>query len=132
VDVRNAKVEPTLEHGGTCQTFFLVPKESLRAATHGSYLEFVCEFEIAAGARLEPHKHDSHEFYYVLAGRALMQIEREKREVSPGDLIYIPPNAVHTIAPTDAGKPVRALAFAASFMPPGGAGSEAESAELPR
>jgi quercetin dioxygenase-like cupin family protein len=26
-----------------------------------------------------------------------MQIESEKREVEPGDLIYIPPNAVHSI-----------------------------------
>ena len=44
MDVRNAKIEPTIEHGGTCRSFFLIPKESLREATEGSYLEFVSDF----------------------------------------------------------------------------------------
>lgn len=130
MNVTNARIEPTIEHGGTCRTYFMVPKEAMRAETEGSYLEYVSEFEIAAGSHLEAHRHDTHEFYYVLKGRALMQIGAEKREVEPGDLIHIPPNAVHTIAPLgDA--PVRALAFAASFLPPGGAGTEAEKADLP-
>ena len=60
-----------------------------------------------------------------------MQVGREKREVEPGDLIHIPPNTVHSIAPVGANVPMRALAFAASFMPPGGSGPEAEKAELP-
>ena len=130
MNIANANVEPIIEHGGTCRTFFLVPKESMRKETEGSYLEFVCEFEIKAGSSLEPHKHNTHEYYYVLSGRATMQVETEKREVSPGDLIYIPPNAVHSITPLD-GKPVRSLAFAASFLPPGGSGPDAEPAELP-
>ena len=131
MDVRNAKIQPTIEHGGTCRSFFLIPKESLREATEGSYLEFVSEFEIAAGAHLQPHKHNTHEFYYILSGRALMQIGDEKREVEPGDLIHIPPEAVHTIAPIGTTTPMRALAFAASFLPRGGSGTEAEAAELP-
>jgi len=130
MQVTNANVEPIIEHGGTCRTFFLVPKESMRKQTEGSYLEFVCEFEIAAGSRLDPHKHDTHEYYYVLTGRATMQVGSEKREVKPGDLIYIPPNIVHSITPLD-GKPVRSLAFAASFLPEGGSGLDAERAELP-
>jgi quercetin dioxygenase-like cupin family protein len=131
MDVRNAKIEPTIEHGGTCRTFFMFPKESIRRETEGSYLEYVSEFEIAAGTHLEPHRHNTHEFYYILSGKALMQIGQEKREVGPGDLIHIPPNAVHSIAPLGDTVPMRALAFAASFLPPGGAGSEAEPAELP-
>jgi quercetin dioxygenase-like cupin family protein len=130
MQITNANVEPIIEHGGTCRTFFLVPKESMRKETEGSYLEFVCEFEISAGSRLDPHKHDTHEYYYVLSGNAIMQIERDKREVKPGDLIYIPPNAVHSITPIG-DKPVRSLAFAASFLPPGGSGLDAEPAELP-
>ena len=47
-----------------------------------------------------------------------------------GDLVHIPPNKVHTIKPIGVG-PMRALSFAASFLPPGGAGTEAERAELP-
>ncbi len=130
MNIMNARVEPTIEHGGTCHTYFMVPKEAMRAETQGSYLEYVAEFEIAIGAHLEPHRHDTHEFYYVLKGRGLMQIGAEKREVAPGDLIHIPPNFVHSIRPIG-GEPIRALAFAASFLPPGGAGSEAEAADLP-
>ena len=91
MDVRNAKIEPTIEHGGTCKTFFMFPKESIRSATEGSYLEYVSEFEIAPGTHLEPHKHNTHEFFYILSSRALMQVGRDKREVEPGDLIHIPP-----------------------------------------
>jgi quercetin dioxygenase-like cupin family protein len=108
----------------------MIPKEALRAETDGSYLEYVAEFEIAAGSHLEPHRHDTHEFYYVLKGKALMQIGKEKQEVVPGDLIHIPANEVHSIAPVGGGS-VRCLAFAASFLPPGGAGTEAEKADLP-
>ena len=132
MDVRNAKIQPTIEHGGTCKTFFMFPKESIREATEGSYLEYVSEFEIASGMHLEPHKHNTHEFFYILSGRALMQIEHEKREVVPGDLIHIPPHAVHSIAPLGTNEPMGALAFAASFMPQGGSGTEAEPAELPQ
>jgi quercetin dioxygenase-like cupin family protein len=128
--VTNSKVEPTVEHGGTCHTYFMIPKEALRKETEGSYLEYIAEFEIAAGSHLEPHRHNTHEFYYILKGNALMQIGAEKREISPGDLVHIPPNDVHSIRPIGDG-PVRALAFAASFLPPGGAGTEADKAELP-
>jgi quercetin dioxygenase-like cupin family protein len=129
MDVMNSQIEPTIEHGGSCKTYFMVPKESMRAVTEGSYLEYVSEFEIAAGTHLEPHRHNTHEYYYMLKGKALMQIGPEKREVGPGDLIYIPPNAVHSISPMG-NEPMRALSFAASFLPPGGAGTEAEKADL--
>ena len=86
-DVKNTKIPPILEHGGTCKTFFMVGKEQMREATMGSYLEYVAEFEIAEGSHLEPHRHDTHEFYYLLKGRALMQIENETREMEVGDLV---------------------------------------------
>ena len=47
MNVMNAKIEPTIEHGGSCKTYFMVPKEAMRAQTDGSYLEYVSEFEIA-------------------------------------------------------------------------------------
>ncbi len=49
MDVRNAKVEPTIEHEGTCLTYFMFPKESVREDTMGSYLEYVAEFELKPG-----------------------------------------------------------------------------------
>lgn len=116
MDVRNAKVEPTIEHEGTCLTYFMFPKESVREETMGSYLEYVAEFELKPGASLHPHYHDSMEFYRILEGEAVIQIEDEQRLLAPGDLVHIPRNARHSIWPARAGKSFRAFSFAASFM----------------
>jgi quercetin dioxygenase-like cupin family protein len=118
MDIRNANVQPTIEHGGSCLSYFMVPKESFREETEGSYLEFIDEFELKPGSRLQPHYHDSHEYYYMLSGQAVMQVENEQSVLSPGDLIHIPRNAVHSIWPASATESFRALAFAVSFQPP--------------
>lgn len=52
---------------------------------------------------------------------AVVQIENEARNIKPGDLVYIPPNARHLIYPTGDRK-IRALCFAASYQPEGGLG----------
>jgi quercetin dioxygenase-like cupin family protein len=116
--------EPVVEHGGTCFSYFLIPKESMRNVTEGAYLEFVGEFELAPGSRLEPHRHDTHEFYYILDGDATMQIGDEERTLSKGDLVHIPRNEVHSIWPSGPSDHFRGLAFAMSFMPPDAAGYE--------
>ena len=126
MDVRNADVEPTIEHEGSCLSYFMVPKESFREETEGGYLEFIGEFELKPGARLAPHYHDSHEYYYLLSGDAITQIESEQRRVAPGDLIHIPRNAVHSIWSASETEPFRALAFAVSFQPPGASYVDAE------
>lgn len=119
MDVRNTlEKTPVEEHGGTCVSAFLVHKESMRELTMGGYLEFVNEFELVGDAKLEPHYHNTDEFYYILRGRAVMWIEGERRVVAPGDLIHIPRNAVHSIWSEDPGEPFRALGFAVSYMPP--------------
>ena len=93
MNVSNANIEPTIEHGGTCKTYFMVPKEAMRAQTMGSYLEYVAEFEISAGSHLEPHRHNTHEYYYILKGRALMQIgEDSRRKLERADPVqFCPP-----------------------------------------
>lgn len=116
MDVRSAKVDPTIEHEGTCLTYFMFPKESVRKETIGSYLEYVAEFELKPGASLHPHYHDSMEFYRILEGEAVIQIEDEQRLLTPGDLVHIPRNARHSIWPARPGKSFRAFSFAASFM----------------
>jgi quercetin dioxygenase-like cupin family protein len=116
---------PVIEHGGTCFTSFLIPKESMRADTEGSYLEFISEFELAPGTSLEPHRHDTHEFYYILEGEATMQVEGEEAVLTRGDLVHIPRNAVHSIWPTGPSNHFRGLAFAMSYMPPDEVGYEA-------
>ncbi len=117
VDIRSeATVEPILEHE-TVKVHSLFPKFSFREQTEGSYLEFVDVFEIRAGAQAEPHYHDTHEFYFLLEGDAVVQIEDEASHVRPGDLIHIPRNAKHSIWPTtDRG--VKAFCFAVSYQEP--------------
>ena len=114
--VKDTNVPTMLEHGGTCRSWFFFHKEELRDATEGGYLEFVDEFELAAGAALEPHSHDSDEFYYLLTGTAIMRVGDEEQEIEPGNLIRIPRNEIHSIRAQD-GEGFRALAFAISYMP---------------
>jgi quercetin dioxygenase-like cupin family protein len=118
MDVRRAdQLEPQLEHGGTCRSYHMVPKGSMYDNTKGGWLEFIGEFELVEGAHLEPHTHDTDEWYYLLDGRARMQIGKEQRDVGPGDLIHIPRHAVHSIWPID-GPSFRAFAFAVSYQSP--------------
>jgi len=126
MDVRNADVEPTIEHGGSCLSYFMVPKESFRDETEGGYLEFIGEFELKPGAQLAPHFHDSHEYYYLLSGEAIMQVDDEQRRLAPGDLVHIPRNAIHSIWPASDTESFRAMAFAVSFQPPGATYTDAE------
>ncbi len=41
-----------------------------------------------------------------------MQIDDEQREVAQGDLVHIPPDAVHSIWPVSVHAPLRGIAFA--------------------
>jgi mannose-6-phosphate isomerase-like protein (cupin superfamily) len=112
-------LEPIIVHQ-TVRVYPLLKRWDLAEQTKGTYLEFIDDFEIDAGSKAEPHFHDTHEWYFVVEGTGVVQIENEARRVAPGDLIYIPPNQRHTIYPTGKGK-IRALCFAASYQPVGGA-----------
>jgi len=110
-----------------------VPKWTVHEQTKGTYLEFIDDFEIAPGVKAEPHYHDTHEYYFIIEGNAVVQIEREARRVSPGDLVYIPPNAVHAIWPTG-DETLRSFCFAVSYQEPSGIGytvAELPEADLP-
>jgi mannose-6-phosphate isomerase-like protein (cupin superfamily) len=112
-------VEPITLHQ-TVRVFPLLKRWALAEETKGTYLEFIDDFEIDSASKAEPHYHNTHEWYFVVEGRGVVQIENEARRVGPGDLVYIPPNQRHTIYPTGSNK-IRALCFAASYQPVGGA-----------
>lgn len=58
----------------------------------------LAEATLAAGAATDRHYHrHSEEFYYLLDGRAVMELDGEQREVGPGDAILIPAGAWHQI-----------------------------------
>lgn len=63
----------------------------------------LAEATLPAQSCTEPHFHKlSEEFYFILEGTGLMEIDGEKRVVGPGDCILIPAESWHQIQ-TDAG-----------------------------
>jgi quercetin dioxygenase-like cupin family protein len=102
-------------HHGTTPVWWLLEPRELKEATAGGYLELAGEFVVQAGGHVSPHSHRTYEFYYVLAGRAIMTIEDEEREVVPGDFIAIPPDAVHSIRPASSNASIRCFVFAVAL-----------------
>jgi len=112
--VTTSDVPPVLEHDDTVSSYFMFPMESMREATQGSHLQFINEFTVEPGCAIEPHFHNSYEYYYVLSGQATMRIGEDAFPVHPGQLITTPPNIPHSIFAHRSG--VRCLAFAVSFQ----------------
>ena len=76
------------------------------------YLELVNEFEVAGGSAVFPHSHPTHEFYYVMNGKGVMTIDGEDRDISQGDLVYIPPDKVPSLRPISDHAPIHCFCFA--------------------
>ena len=58
----------------------------------------VAQIVLPPGKAAQKHYHPvAEESYYILAGRGRVTIDNETREVTAGDTIYIPANAVHEI-----------------------------------
>lgn len=61
----------------------------------------LAEATILAGGETERHWHrDSEEFYFVLSGGGVMEIDGQEREVGEGDAVMIPAGAWHQIRAT--------------------------------
>ena len=113
MDVRSIEdAAPEIEHNGTVPVWWLIHPREMKEITDGGYLELANEFEVAGGGAVFPHTHPTHEFYYVTSGRGVMTIEGEDADVSQGDLIYIPPNAVHSLRPVSDHAPIHCFCFA--------------------
>lgn len=46
----------------------------------------------------EPHRHEGHEFFFVLEGAAEFFLEGERRRVGPQTALYCPPQSLHGIS----------------------------------
>lgn len=58
----------------------------------------LAEASLPAGVETERHYHRlSEEFYYLLEGRGMMEIDGIEKETGPGDAILIPAGAWHQI-----------------------------------
>ena len=102
----------TIEHNGTVPVWWLVNPREMFDITKGGHLELVSEFEVAGGGYVDPHNHPTHEFYYVTSGRGIMEIEGETREIRQGDLVHIPPMAMHSLRPVSDNAPIHCFCFA--------------------
>ena len=112
MDVRNVEeVTPEVEHNGTVPVWWLIRPREMFDLTDGGYLELANEFEVAVGGEVFPHSHPTHEFYFVMSGRGVMIIDGEERDVDKGDLVYIPPDALHSLRTTGS-KAIHCFCFA--------------------
>ena len=112
MDVRTAlDVEPEVEHNGTVPVWWLIHPREMKDITDGGYLELANEFEVAVGGEVFPHTHPTHEFYFVMSGAGVMTVGDEERPVKPSDLVYIPPDVVHSLRPTG-DEAIRCFCFA--------------------
>jgi len=112
VDVRNAQdVTPEVEHNGTVPVWWLIHSREMKDLTDGGFLELANEFEVPVGGEVYPHTHPTHEFYFVMTGHGVMTIDDDHRDVSPGDLVYIPPDAMHSLRP-NGNEPIHCFCFA--------------------
>lgn len=59
--------------------------------------------KVAAGQRTQPHRLQSSEVYYILAGEGMMHVDDETVEVGANYAIYIPPRAIQYIENTGSG-----------------------------
>src|SRR6188508_3884063 len=68
----------------------------------------LAEATLPAGGATQRHYHKlAEEFYLILEGSAVMEIDGEQRDVKEGDAILIPQNAWHQITAFE--KPLRFL-----------------------
>ncbi len=73
----------------------------------------LAEARVPVGKATERHYHgESEEFYYVLEGRGVMEVDGEEREVGVGDAVLIPAGAWHRI------EAVEELVFLCCCAPP--------------
>ena len=67
----------------------------------------LAEASVLAGGATQRHYHKkTEEFYFILEGEGIMEVDAERRTIAPGDAILIPPGAWHQIT---ASQPLRFL-----------------------
>ncbi|AKS33842.1 hypothetical protein AFA91_20325 [Mycolicibacterium goodii] len=125
--VWSTDMESVPEHLGTATTKYMIPKEAQEQETTGTYMALAGVFQVQAGQKLKAHHHPTHEYWFVIEGRGVMQVADEARVIEVGDLIYTPPNTPHQVI-ADASGNFRAFVYALGYP---GQGSQHIDVELP-
>jgi len=94
-----------VKHLKDCREFIAGDDSILRELLHPekSALEIrysLAHTKVIAGQSTRPHKLESSEVYYIVAGEGLMHVDEEAVNVGPNCAIYIPPRAVQYIENT--------------------------------
>ena len=104
----NAQTAFTTKDGSTIRSI-------LDRANAPVQLQSLAEATLAPGGGTKRHYHKiSEEFYFLLEGTGLMEIDGLTQTVGPGDAILIPPGAWHQITANGPG----ALRFLCCCAPP--------------
>lgn len=102
IRARDAAVPFETADGSTIRS--LLDRSNAPVANHS-----LAEATIEAGTATTRHHHRiSEEIYYLVEGSGTMELDGERRAVSAGDAILIPPGAWHQIS-ADAGTRIRLL-----------------------
>ena len=56
--------------------------------------------EVEPGAVQNPHCHAPAQVYLIIAGVGRVLVDDEEQDVQEGDLVYVPPNAMHGVRNT--------------------------------
>jgi len=93
-------------------------KDSIRAP----YLEFLRVpslssglYRLPVGAKDLQNPHDEDEVYFVISGRARLQIDGEERQVGPGSILYVAATSEHSFVEIE--EEITLLVFFASGGP---------------
>jgi len=74
--------------------------------------------QIEYGGQADPHSHaDVEQAFFVLEGKAVVEIAEKSAEVGPNDFVYLPPGTSHRVTPLD-GPPLKLLIIYAPPLSP--------------
>ena len=85
-----------------CREFIAGDDSILREFLHPEKSDLEIRYSLAhakvhAGRKTQPHRLQTSEVYYIIAGEGVMHIDEEAVKVGPNCAIYIPPRAVQHI-----------------------------------
>jgi mannose-6-phosphate isomerase-like protein (cupin superfamily) len=56
--------------------------------------------DVAPGSEQKPHSHDPQQVYVITRGQGRMKVGDDERDVTEGQMVFIPPNQEHGIVNT--------------------------------
>ena len=94
-----------------------IDREALVGPEQGTSRLFMWCVSSLAGRMIGLHRHDAEEIFRILSGRIRWQVDGETRDVGPGEVVVVPPGAIHAYRTLeDAELEVYGLIGAREFM----------------